>query len=80
MPSDVDNHGRPIWTPFAGAVATSGKTHGVETVLRQNIAHSEYYRKLCRLDANGTASYLRGGEDARAANSVISHRARAAGH
>ena len=57
MPSDVDNHGRPIWTPFAGAVATSGKTHGVETVLRQNIAHSEYYRKLCRLDANGTASY-----------------------
>jgi len=48
MPSDVDNHGRPIWTPFANPSATSGKSHGVEPVLRQNILNSEYYRRISK--------------------------------
>lgn len=48
MPSDIDNHGRPIWTPFANPSATSGQSHGVETVLRQNILNSEYYRRISK--------------------------------
>ena len=57
MPSVVENHGRPIWTPFGSGAATSGKSHGIEEVLRQNIAHSEYYRKLCKLDVDGRIEY-----------------------
>ena len=53
MPSDVENHGHAIWTPFGNAAKTTGRTHGVEAVLRQNVVNSEYYRKLCR-SATGT--------------------------
>ena len=53
MPSDVENHGHAIWTPFGNAAKTTGRTHGVEAVLRLNVVNSEYYRKLCR-SATGT--------------------------